>query len=271
MPSESCPCSFSSSCSSPPATCLLYLAQWPKMRAPLRLCFVSLQRWVDGGERGSHAFFSSLGGKGESGEPAMKRWAHSSSALASLPHPSISHLEQRQPMPKMGACISTGQPEGQTIPASSSKPASPSTAPVQPTPYQQKAIKALKNMGTKSGPPLKEWTLPVSDDPNVELLVFPLLHFEGYMAGNEGREDGKLDDSAKATKKQTQAAAQQQESKEKVERDKSGRVASFKPLGSAESGAAPEGKADGNGNEADCKVGIAYTDLPFNSLGLTGR
>lgn len=134
----------------------------------------------------------------------------------------------------MGACTSTGQPEGQTTPASFSKqPPLQPAGQVQLTAYQQKATATLKNIGSKSGPPLDEWKLSVSDDPNAELLVFPLLEFEGYHGGKGlGAEvGGKPDANAKAIKDQTKAAAQKQESRAKAKRDKSGRVTSFRPLG----------------------------------------
>lgn len=136
-------------------------------------------------------------------------------------------------MTKMGACLAALLPRGQrssSFPTSEKKPqssSSPSTAPTF-TRYQLKAIHALKNIGKKFGPPVEDWVLPTSDDPDVELLVFPLLTFEGYLGdGGKGAET----EVTTKVKEQLQAASQKQVARDKAKRDKHGRVTSFKPLG----------------------------------------
>lgn len=129
------------------------------------------------------------------------------------------------------------------------RPSHTSPAP-RLTTFQLKAIKALSEVTSKDREPkpkLSEWKLPQSDDPNVELMVFPLQNFEGYKPGgkagtsaksksskssdenDDSEEDESSEDDVETQAQASASSSQGRASQHQVKQNASGRTPTSKP------------------------------------------
>lgn len=129
------------------------------------------------------------------------------------------------------------------------RPSHTSPAP-RLTTFQLKAIKALSEVTSKDREPkpkLSEWKLPQSDDPDVELMVFPLQNFEGYKPGgkagtsaksrsnkssdedDDSEEDESSQDDVEPQAQASASPSQSRASQHQVKQNASGRATTSKP------------------------------------------